>query len=113
MSKPYIICHIRIFPGLPAAEKKIDLARAAAILHDEFGVERMAIVGGGAVNAGFLDAGLLDEVSILLAPGIDGRKGMTAALDGLPLDREPVNLHLTNVTSYFNGSVWLRYSINK
>ncbi|WP_293729048.1 hypothetical protein [uncultured Phascolarctobacterium sp.] len=56
---------------------------------------------------------MLCSKSILLAPGIDGRKGMTAAFDGLPLDSEPVNLHLTNVTSYLNGSVWLRYSINK
>lgn len=39
----------------------------------------MAIVGGGTINAAFLNAGLLDKVSILLGPGIDGRKGMTAA----------------------------------
>ena len=42
-------------------------------------MERMAIVGGGTINAAFLNAGLLDEVSILLGPGIDGRNGMTAA----------------------------------
>lgn len=85
----------------------IDLARACEILNREFGVERMAIVGGGRINAGFLDAGLLDEVSILLAPGIDGRAGMAAAFDGLPMDREPYRLKLTGVTPYENGAVWL------
>ncbi|MDY5096454.1 MAG: dihydrofolate reductase family protein [Oscillospiraceae bacterium] len=89
----------------------IDLARACEILNREFGVERMAIVGGGRINAGFLDAGLLDEVSILLAPGIDGRGGMAAAFDGLPMDREPYRLKLTGVTPYENGAVWLRYAV--
>ena len=60
-------------------EKHIVLYKAVEILYTEFGVERMAIVGGGTINAAFLNAGLLDEVSILLGPGIDGRKGMTAA----------------------------------
>lgn len=89
----------------------IDLARACDILNREFGVERMAIVGGGHSNAGFLDAGLLDEVSILMAPGIDGRGGMAAAFDGLPMDREPYQLKLTGVTPYEDGAVWLRYAV--
>lgn len=93
-------------------EKHIDLRRASEILFTEFGVERMAIVGGGTINAAFLDAGLLDEVSILLGPGIDGRKGMTATFDGLPLDTEPVNLKLLSVQPYDNGAVWLRYALH-
>ena len=73
----------------------------------------MAVVGGGAINAGFLDAGLLDEVSILLAPGIDGRGGMAAAFDGLPLEREPFQLTLTGVQTYDDGAVWLCYTVNQ
>lgn len=92
-------------------EKNIDLSAAMKILYREFGVERMAVVGGGNVNGGFLDAGLLDEVSILLGPGIDGRKGMTATFDGLPMNREPVLLKLTKVEAYENGAVWLHYQV--
>lgn len=47
-------------------EKHIDLHKAVEILHTEFGVEHIAIGGGGTINATFLNAGLLDEVSILL-----------------------------------------------
>lgn len=90
---------------------RIDLRRAAEILYSEFGVERMAIVGGGTINAAFLHAGLLDEVSILLGPGIDGRKGMTSTFDGLPMGTEPVNLKLTSVQPYKDGAVWLRYTL--
>ena len=72
-------------------------------------MERMAIVGGGNINGGFLGAGLLDEVSILLGPGIDGRKGMVAVFDGLPMDSEPTQLKFSSVTLYDNGALWLRY----
>lgn len=98
---------------IACGENRIDLKRAAEILYTEFGVERMTIVGGGTINGAFLDAGLLDEVSILLSPGIDGRKGMTAVFDGLPMDREPVNMKLINVKAYENGAVWLRYSLHE
>ncbi|MBW3082436.1 RibD family protein [Bifidobacterium phasiani] len=89
----------------------IDLVRACEILADEFGVERMAVVGGGHINAGFLDAGLLNEVSVLIGPGIDGRGGMVSVFDGLPMDREPIALKLESVTPYDDGAVWLRYSL--
>lgn len=75
-------------------EKHIDLHKAVEILHTGFGVERMAIVGGGTINAAFLNAGLLDEVSILLGPGIDGRKGMTADLDTAMLRHIVLNLRI-------------------
>lgn len=96
---------------IACGKKKIDLARAVELLSKEFGVERMAIVGGASINAGFLEAGLLDEVSILFAPGIDGRGGMAAVFDGLPMNQEPVPLKLTGVTPYDNGAVWLQYQI--
>lgn len=63
---------------------RIDLARACELLANEFGVERMAVGGGGHINAGFLAAGLLDEVSLLIGSGIDGRGGMSAIFAGLP-----------------------------
>ncbi|MDO4920451.1 MAG: dihydrofolate reductase family protein [Phascolarctobacterium sp.] len=113
VSKEYLAyLNARKISWIACGKEKIDLAGAMEILRREFGVERLAIVGGGAINAGFLDAGLLDEISILLAPGIDGRKGMTAAFDGLPMDREPFALKLSKVTTYDDGAVWLRYLVS-
>lgn len=91
----------------------IDLNRACELLAGEFGVERMAVVGGGHINAAFLAAGLLDEVSILVGAGIDGRGGMAAVFDGLPMDRPVTPLHLTGVSQYGSGAVWLRYAVNR
>ena len=69
---------------IACGETKIDLPRACEILAEQFGVERMAVVGGGHINAGSLAADLLDEVSVLIGAGIDGRGGMPAVFDGLP-----------------------------
>lgn len=89
--------------------ERIDLPRACDILAQDFGVKRMAVVGGGHVNAGFLAAGLLDEVSVLVGAGVDGRGGQPAVFDGLPAQRPVTPLTLTGVKTYDSGAVWLRY----
>ena len=96
---------------IATGRERIDLARAAEILYSEFGVQRLGVEGGGTVNAGFLAAGLLDEISIILAPGIDARGGMRASFGGLPLGTEPVRLKLLSAKSFDDGAVWLRYSL--
>ena len=98
---------------LVCGKTRIDLPRAAELLRTEFQVERMGIVGGGTINAAFLDAGLLDEISMVYGPGIDGRGGMKTAFDGLPMDREPFQLKLKSVESFDDGAVWMRYLTRK
>lgn len=93
--------------------ERVNLNRACELLAGEFGVSRMAVVGGGHINAAFLAAGLLDEVSVLVGAGIDGRGGMAAVFDGLPTDRPVTPLRLTHVSQYDSGAVWLRYSVDK
>ena len=89
----------------------IDLPKAMEMLHEHFGVKRLAIVGGGHINGAFLKAGLLDEVSIVMGAGIDGRKGMTAVFDGIDdMSFPTVLLELDKVERIGENSVWLRYS---
>ena len=93
---------------------RIDLPNAMEVLREQFGVERLAVLGGGHINGGFLEAGLLDEISLLLAPGIDGRKGRTALFDGIENeDRQPSALRLNSVEKFDNGTLWLRYEVVK
>lgn len=89
----------------------IDLAAAMEILNREFGVERLAVVGGGNINGAFLNAGLLDEISVMIGPGIDGRKEMTSVFDGIAdTDKKPTPLMLEAISKFDNGTVWLRYT---
>ncbi len=96
---------------IACGREHVNLPRACEILADHFGVSRMAVVGGGHMNAGFLAENLLDEVDILIGSGIDGRGGMTAAFDGLPADRGVTQLTLKDVKTYESGAVWIRYSV--
>lgn len=90
---------------------KIDLQDAMEILNSEFKVKKIALVGGGHINGSFLKAKLIDEVSIMFGPGIDGRKGFACAFDGLPENEEPIRLQLTSVKQLSDGTVWLRYKV--
>ena len=97
-------CAHWLFRGLPPG--------AMELLHEHFGVERLAIVGGGHICGGFLEAGLIDEVSIMVAPGIDGRKGQTAVFDGISrMECNPYKLKLESVEQWETDIVWLRYKI--
>ena len=90
--------------------ERIDLAKAVDILNTEFGVKRMAVVGGGHINGAFLEAGLLDEISIMIGPGIDGRKGMASVFDGIADVTRPATLLKLNSIERMGDTVWLRYT---
>lgn len=92
----------------------IDLPRAMQILKSGFGVNRLAVVGGGHINAAFLKAGLLDEVSLMIGAGIDGRTGMTAVFDGIDDPDYPVTLlTLKDIKRTGDNTVWIRYDVDK
>lgn len=90
---------------------RVALARALEFLSSEFGVKRAAIVGGGRINKDFLEAGLIDEVSILIGPGIDGRTGQNALFDGRADDADPVPVRFKEVKTFPSGAVLLRYEV--
>lgn len=89
-------------------EEHTDLKRASEVLAGEFDVRRMGIVGGPTINTAFLEGGLLDEVVILIGPGIDGRADMPSVFEGRKSEK-PLALKLTEVTPYDDGAVLLRY----
>lgn len=98
---------------IATGKKYIDLSRAAETLCEQFGVKRLAVVGGGNINGAFLQAGLIDEVSLMVGGGIDGRRGMTAVFDGIDVPDYPVTLlDLKDVTRMGN-TVWMRYDIRR
>ncbi len=95
---------------IACGKKRINLARAMEILAENFGVARLAVVGGGHINAGFLQAGLLDEISLVIGLGIDGREGMASVFDGFSMETEPLAVSLKDIKTYQDGAVWLRYT---
>lgn len=91
----------------------IDFPGAMEILADKFGVKRLGVVGGGHINGAFLQAGLLDEVSLMIGGGIDGREGMAAVFDGIKNTDYPTTLLTLNSIERMGNTVWLRYTVDK
>ena len=91
----------------------INLSRSVELLREKFGVKRLGIVGGGHINGAFLQAGLLDEVSLMIGGGIDGRAGMAAVFDGITQMSYPPMMLTLNEVERIGNTVWLKYSVNK
>ncbi|MGC4116844.1 MAG: RibD family protein [Myxococcales bacterium] len=95
-----------------AGAQAVDLPQALELLATEFGIRTLLLEGGGHINGAFLEAGLVDEVSLLLVPGIDGRRGVPAVFDGIrDQSRAAVPLRLASVERRPGDSLWLRYEV--
>ncbi|WP_348271414.1 dihydrofolate reductase family protein [Aureimonas sp. Leaf460] len=56
-----------------AGDRQIDLFESLKTLRAEFGIERLLLEGGGGINGSFFAAGLVDELSLIVAPTLVGR----------------------------------------
>lgn len=98
-----------------AGETDLDPHQIVATLNTELGIDHLLLEGGGHLNGGFLRASLIDEISLMLVPAIDGASGAPAVFDGsgvstselLPID----TLALVSHEVMDGGIVWLRYRV--
>lgn len=92
-----------------------DLAGALDTLGEAFGVRTLLLEGGGAINGAFLKAALIDEVSLLVHPAIDGLAGVPSIFDyrGGPDEKPAAGRALRHVhtETLEGGTVWLRYRV--
>ena len=96
---------------LLAGAREIDLPLALDRIGERFGVRTLMLEGGGRINGGLLDAGLVDEVSLLVVPVADGRIGAPTLFD-VDVDAvTPRRLVLEQVEQRTNDVVWLRYRV--
>jgi riboflavin biosynthesis pyrimidine reductase len=90
-------------------KSRIDLPRVLEKLHDRFGIRKLLLEGGGRINGSFLAAGVIDELSILVAPVADGGMGKPALFDA---PRSAVTkLKLMSSERVKGDIVWLRYRV--
>ncbi|HEX9939179.1 MAG TPA: RibD family protein [Longimicrobium sp.] len=98
---------------LLAGEKDVDLPLALEKIAAGYGVRTLMLEGGGKINGGMLRAGLIDEVSVLVAPVVDGRMGTPAVFDieGDDADAASYRLALDAVERRADDVLWLRYRV--
>jgi len=95
-----------------AGQSAIDFVEALDHLDAHFSIRTLFLEGGGHINGALLQAGLVDEVSLLMVPGIDGRPEIPAVFDGMTLiNNQGVPLRLKAVERRNHDALWLRYEV--
>lgn len=95
---------------LLAGAHELDLRMALDKIGTRFPVKTLLLEGGGRINGGMLRAGLIDEVSLLVAPIADGREGKPSLFDDD--DAAPRKLTLIGVEQRDDDMLWLRYRVD-
>lgn len=85
----------------------IDVKRVLRTLRKRFGIARLLLEGGGKINGSFLEADVVDELSLLVAPIVDGSTGTPALFDRAPAKARAYEL--VSVKKRAHDLVWLRY----
>lgn len=96
-----------------APEARPDLAGVLEVLARELAVRRLLLEGGAAINGAFLAAGLVDELSLLMAPALEGRRASQSIVEfgdtGLA---DKIELSLTACEALKHGLVHLRFAVS-
>jgi len=93
--------------------KTINLPRVLDKLRRLFGIKRLLLEGGGAINGSFLAANLIDEMSVIVAPIIDGAVGVPSLIDCPPGVDAVRQLKLLSCEALPGNLVWLRYKVKR
>jgi 2,5-diamino-6-(ribosylamino)-4(3H)-pyrimidinone 5'-phosphate reductase len=94
-------------------KKQLDLELVLGKLRKLFGIKRLLLEGGGKINGSFLAAGLIDEVSVLVAPIADGSIGTPSLFDASDAKAVARPLRLRSVEKRKGDLVWLRYDVKR
>jgi 2,5-diamino-6-(ribosylamino)-4(3H)-pyrimidinone 5'-phosphate reductase len=97
---------------LIAGRRDLDLSLALEKIGTLLGVRTLMLEGGGKINGAMLRAGLIDDVSVIVAPVADGRMGAPTLFDVEADEVTPVGLVLEDVQKRGNGMLWLRYRVD-
>lgn len=101
-------------PYIIAGEETIDIPLVLEKLSKHYNLENLLLGGGGILNWSFLEAGLIDEISLIVAPAVDGNPNDTdlfsAAFSG---SSKAISFTLTSAEVMDGGTLRLKYKVNK
>lgn len=90
-----------------------DLEMMLGTLNQELGIERLLLEGGAGINGSLLAEGLVDEISVLVAPTLDGRSASQSIVEfGEEGLADKVQLSLKSCEVLDHGAIYLRYAVS-
>lgn len=98
-----------------AGKERLDNELVLHKLFTLFGMERLMIGGGGTLNWSYLQDGLVDEISLIVAPIADGSsETQSLFMAKEPFSKvSPIAFEVTNVQILEDSTIWLRYKVEK
>jgi 2,5-diamino-6-(ribosylamino)-4(3H)-pyrimidinone 5'-phosphate reductase len=97
---------VRVHPG-----EHVDLTDALQTLKDD-GIDRLMVEGGATINFALLELGLVDELTVYVAPMLFGGESSPTLAGGLGLPRDrALPLSLLRSEPWDDGGVLLHYQI--
>lgn len=96
-----------------AGSKQLDCKLAAEKLYQLFRIDTLLICGGGTINWTFLQQGVVDELSLLIAPVADGNPDSVTVFEKSPLlpPGGPAAFQLKNIERLKDDGVRLVYTL--
>lgn len=98
---------------LTVGRERLDCAALLQALREKFGIARLMVAGGGVTNWSLLREGLVDELSLVIAPVADGSTTAASIFAQAPFlpPHGPVPFALKEAKPLEGGALWLRYGI--
>jgi 2,5-diamino-6-(ribosylamino)-4(3H)-pyrimidinone 5'-phosphate reductase len=95
-----------------AGRDRIDLKTVLDKLASAFPIKTLLLEGGGKINGSMLRAGLIDELSLLVAPFADGSNGTPTLFDSpdADVDLPGIRWKLDSIERRSDDIIWLHYS---
>ena len=96
-----------------AGKKDLDFSLALTQLYDLFNIKTLMLEGGGIINGSMLNAGLIDEVSLLILPIADGAANTPTTFEVSKLlpKKSARQLKVLSVKQLDLDVIWLRYKV--
>lgn len=91
--------------------QELDFALVLDKLGELFPIQTLLLEGGGHLNGSLLKAGLVDELSLLHYPVVDGAATSPTLFEQGQEPGPPVAFTLQNVEQRPGGILWLRYQV--
>lgn len=103
----------RFIPYMIVGYEQVDLETALHELNSQFGVRLVRVDSGGILNGILLQAGLVDEVHVLIHPVLVGTDKDSIYNTVLDSSMEKIGLKLVNIKKIEDELVYLTYKVLK
>lgn len=93
-------------------KRHLDMRLALQKIGAQLKIRKLMLQGGGTFNGAVLKAGLVDEISLVTVPVVDGGAGVTSVFEiSEPSSRAAAKLRVIKHRTLPNGVQWVRYRV--